>query len=190
MKNVPLALKKTLLSLVMILVGVSVLAAPIVGQAAEATSTPTGGIVNCESSLPGGISGVSETNSCDLCKLVSMINTIFNYAAVFLGGAAVLMIIVGGIMYMTASGSQELITRGKKTLQFAIIGLVVVILSFVIVQTILGILAPGKNFFGSIDCKLDALTHLRSPDAPRLSLAKNSLATTTTTDQAGQLLII
>ncbi len=130
--------------------------------AASADTTPTQtpakqGLVNCQSSLPGTAPASGELPSCDLCQLVKIVNTIFNYAFVFLGGAAVLMLIVAGFLYITAAGSPELITKAKKTLQFAIIGIVVVILSFLIVGTILKIFMPDKTFFGSIQCQIDSL---------------------------------
>jgi hypothetical protein len=52
------------------------------------------------------------------------------------GVAAVLFIIVGGIQILTAYGSDEKIGKGKKTITFAIVGLVIAILSYAIVSVI------------------------------------------------------
>jgi hypothetical protein len=52
------------------------------------------------------------------------------------GLVAVLFIIIGGFQYMTSAGNEELAERGKKTLQNGIIGLIIIILSYVIVTVI------------------------------------------------------
>lgn len=52
------------------------------------------------------------------------------------GVAAVLFIIIGGIQILTAYGSDEKMGKGKKTITFAIVGLVIAILSYAIVSVI------------------------------------------------------
>ena len=52
------------------------------------------------------------------------------------GVAAVLFIIIGGIQILTAYGSDEKLSKGKKTITFAIVGLVIAILSYAIVSVI------------------------------------------------------
>ena len=52
------------------------------------------------------------------------------------GLLAVIFLIVGGFRYITAGGNEETAESAKKTIIIAIIGIVVVILSFVIVRVI------------------------------------------------------
>lgn len=52
------------------------------------------------------------------------------------GLLAVIFLIVGGFRYITAGGNEETAETAKKTIINAIIGIVVVILSFVIVRVI------------------------------------------------------
>lgn len=59
------------------------------------------------------------------------------------GVAAVLFIIIGGMQYITAGGNEEQAEKGRKALINAVIGLVVVIMSYVIVNVIVNLL--GKN---------------------------------------------
>lgn len=54
----------------------------------------------------------------------------------FAGVLAVLFVIIGGFQYITAGVNQELAETGKKTLTNAIIGLVIIILSYAIVTVI------------------------------------------------------
>ena len=68
----------------------------------------------------------------------SLALSIVNFFLGFLGLIAVVMIIVGGFFYVTASGNQEKIEKAKKIIEYAIIGIVVILLSFAIVNTVLG----------------------------------------------------
>jgi hypothetical protein len=57
---------------------------------------------------------------------------------IFAGAWATLFIVIGAIRYAASAGDQGLITRAKDTILYAIIGLVVSILAFTIVQFVLG----------------------------------------------------
>jgi len=56
------------------------------------------------------------------------------------GLVSVAFIIIGGFQYITSGGNEEQAEAGKKTLTNAIIGLVVVILSYIIVVVIINAL--------------------------------------------------
>ncbi|MBX4191746.1 MAG: pilin [Candidatus Doudnabacteria bacterium] len=58
------------------------------------------------------------------------------------GLISILMIVIGGFRYITAQGNEEMAESGKKTLQWAIIGLVIILLAYVIVRSTL-------TFFGN-----------------------------------------
>ena len=61
-----------------------------------------------------------------------------NYFLTFLGIVAVIMIIYGGITYVTAAGQDEGIGNAKKIIMYALVGIIIILLSFAIVNTILG----------------------------------------------------
>ncbi|MBD3360293.1 PKD domain-containing protein [Candidatus Peregrinibacteria bacterium] len=63
--------------------------------------------------------------------------TIVNFALGFLGLLAVIIIIYGGILYVTAAGEEEKTQKGKKAITYAAIGLIIVMGSFAIVNTII-----------------------------------------------------
>jgi len=71
-------------------------------------------------------------------SLRGLILTIVNTILTFLGVVAVIMIIYGGMLYVTAAGKQESIDKGKKILMYTVIGIVIIMLSFVIVNAVLG----------------------------------------------------
>lgn len=71
--------------------------------------------------------------------------TFLNFFLGFLGLLAVIMIIYGGILYVSAAGNQESIDKGKKIIMYAVIGIVIILLSFALVNTVLGGLGAGQD---------------------------------------------
>jgi hypothetical protein len=67
-------------------------------------------------------------------ELAALIVKILLY---FAGIVAVIMAIIGGYQVMTAAGNEAQATNGRKTLINAIIGLVIVILSYVIISAVI-----------------------------------------------------
>jgi len=64
-------------------------------------------------------------------QISSLLNNVINWILGFAGGIAVLFIVYGGIIYIT--GAEKGAERGKTILTNAIIGLVIIILSYAIV---------------------------------------------------------
>ena len=62
---------------------------------------------------------------------------IVNFALGFLGVIAVIMIIYGGFLYVTAAGADEKIQSAKKIIMYSVIGIIIILLSFAIVNTVL-----------------------------------------------------
>lgn len=51
-----------------------------------------------------------------------------------LGTVALVMFIYGGFMYLTAAGNEEKVTKGKQTLIWATLGLIIVFFAYAIVN--------------------------------------------------------
>lgn len=68
----------------------------------------------------------------------TLITNVTNIALSVAGTVAGIFIVIGGFQYLTAYGDEAKATAGKTTLTWAIVGLVVVILSKVIVSQIWG----------------------------------------------------
>jgi len=60
-----------------------------------------------------------------------------NFILGFLGLAAVLAIIYGGIIYVTAGGEDDKVTKGKKSVMYSVMGLLIVMSSWAIVNTVI-----------------------------------------------------
>lgn len=62
----------------------------------------------------------------------------FNTAFFIAGALAVIMIIVSGIMYMTAGGDAKKAALAAKSIMVTIIGLIVIVLAYAIVNFVIG----------------------------------------------------
>lgn len=74
-----------------------------------------------------------------------LLNNIINAAIALSGVVALIFIIWSGIQLITASGDTEKISGAKKTLTFAIIGLVFILLSFALFNGFFGVLGIDQN---------------------------------------------
>jgi hypothetical protein len=66
----------------------------------------------------------------------SLLTKIINWFLGIVGLIAVLMLVIGGFRYLTSAGNDEAVGKAKTTILYAIIGIVIVILSYAIVSTI------------------------------------------------------
>jgi type IV secretion system pilin len=69
--------------------------------------------------------------------LGTLIQTIVNILLFILGAIAVVMIIIGGIRYATSNGDSGSIKSAKDTILYAVIGLIVAILAYAIVNFVI-----------------------------------------------------
>lgn len=70
-------------------------------------------------------------------ELVPMIKTVINVLIFVVGIIAVIMIIVGGLRYTVSNGESAQLKAAKDTVMYSVIGLVVAIMAFAIVNFVL-----------------------------------------------------
>lgn len=70
-------------------------------------------------------------------SLQERIQQIVNVLLFIIGAVAVIMIVVGGIRYVVSNGDSSQITSAKNTILYAVIGLVVAILAYAIVNFVI-----------------------------------------------------
>lgn len=58
---------------------------------------------------------------------------VINFIAPLLGGVALIFVVYGGVLFITSSGNPEKLTKARITLLYAIIGVLVIALSWAIV---------------------------------------------------------
>ena len=77
-------------------------------------------------------SGTSSTPK----SLGSILTTVTNILLFLMGAISVIMIIVGGIRYITSQGNQQQLQSAKNTVLYAVVGLVVAIAARAIVMLV------------------------------------------------------
>ena len=70
-------------------------------------------------------------------SLMSRVRVIINVVLGVMGVAAVAVIILGGVTYVTSQGQPDKLAQAKNTILYAIVGLVVALLGFAIVNFVL-----------------------------------------------------
>ncbi len=103
------------------LVSLALLSAPSLASAAATTLTD-----------PLGHVGVNEI-------VRRLIQGIFGIT----GSVALLMFVWGGFQWLFSAGEQDRIKKGKETIKWAVLGLTVMLLAYVLVSAVLSILTEG-----------------------------------------------
>lgn len=73
-----------------------------------------------------------------------LLSTVISWLLGIAFAVAVLFLIIGGFWYITSAGNEETAEKGKNTAINAIIGIVIIVLSYVIV-TVVSNLVAGRN---------------------------------------------
>jgi hypothetical protein len=94
-------------------------------------------------SAAGSIDPCTIDSNSPLCyhgpTLMESFKTIVNTLLYVLGAIAVVMIIFAGITYVTSGGDAAAVTKAKNTILYSVVGLVVAVLAYAIVNFVLGI---------------------------------------------------
>lgn len=106
---------------------------PIIPEGTNQQTTATGTIDISTLKLPGA--GTDQGQALQQNVLPAVTNIVIGLT----GGLALLFVIFSGIQILTAYGNEEKIGAAKKTLTWALLGLVLSILSYAIVQIIVSI---------------------------------------------------
>ncbi len=87
--------------------------------------------------------GVGQ-NPCTWCDFGVMANNIFNFTVYsIIIPIAVAVVIWGGFVIMTAGGSPEKVKSGRDIIKSAIIGIIITLAAWLIIDTIIKIAATG-----------------------------------------------
>ena len=94
------------------------------------------GLVPC-----GGLS--HGENPCTYCDLLKLFKGIIDFLMYVIFPIATIMIIWGGIVIMTARESPEQVKRGRAIITAAVVGILIALLSWLILDTIFKVIAPN-----------------------------------------------
>ena len=98
---------------------------------AEAPCTGASQCIKDGLSATGGSSTAKKTDIKDIVQLV------INVLLFIIAALSVIMIIVGGIRYVVSAGNQQAVTGAKNTIMYSVVGLLVSIFAYAIVNFII-----------------------------------------------------
>jgi hypothetical protein len=75
--------------------------------------------------------------------------TISNVMLFLVGAISVIMIVVGGLRYVISGGNSGNITAAKNTILYAIVGLIIAIMAYAIINFVIGSFVPGASAGGT-----------------------------------------
>ncbi len=85
--------------------------------------------------------GVGEAKGADVPESISgddgLVTKIINILLWAIGVVSVIMLIIGGFRYATSNGDSNQVTAAKNTIMYAVIGLVIAIFAYAIVNFVL-----------------------------------------------------
>lgn len=98
--------------------------------------------------VPKNCRGTGEKNNGNECGIEDMIQVAINIAAIIVGlsgSILLLMFTYGGIMFILAAGNQERVQKAKQILTTAVIGLVIILGAWVMINFIINALTGGET---------------------------------------------
>lgn len=140
MKNI---IKKSLQSLLIVPVlalGVSLTA----GVLASPTTYAAGCSTDAQSGLAGGAGCAQGADQPpELFGDGGIFQTVTNVLLFIIGAISVIMLIIGGIRYVVSGGDSSAVTSAKNTILYAVVGIVVAILAYALVNFVITSFAAG-----------------------------------------------
>lgn len=117
-----------------------------VSPIASAALTTGGDCQTGTVTLEGGTKCAQPTGVADnLTGQGGVFSTVANILLFLVGAVAVIMLIIGGLRYVTSNGDQNAVTGAKNTILYAIIGIVVAFLAYAGVQFVTSQLTSGSS---------------------------------------------
>lgn len=124
------------------------------------------GLIPCGKSAVGPGESIEVTYPCQFCHLLVMLDGIIDFLLFkIIPLIAVLMLVVGGIMFFFASGSPKVYETAKNLISSVIKGLVIIFSAWIIVNTVFmfiglsefGLSLTGPDKWNQINCEIRLL---------------------------------
>lgn len=91
--------------------------------------------------------GIDQATS--LFGSTGIFTTISNVMLFLVGAISVIMIVVGGLRYVISGGNTTNVGTAKNTILYAIVGLVISLLAYAIINFVIGSFVPGAEYGGT-----------------------------------------
>ena len=94
-------------------------------------------ILGTDTTIPAGV-GTS-------LSLLQIASNVLSFLLTIIGILAIIMLVIGGIIYLTAAGNEDQIDRGKKIVKYSIIGILIALASLVLVKQVAGFFSDSSG---------------------------------------------
>jgi hypothetical protein len=108
--------------------------------AASAIASAVPMIVSAQFETPGGTGLPSGS-------LIGIITNFMNWLLIVVGILGVIGFVIAGIIYLTAAGDDSQIERGKQTMVYSIIGVIVALVGVIVIKAVQGMLGGTSKSF-------------------------------------------
>ena len=97
----------------------------------------------------GAESARGSDQAADLFGASGIFTTISNVLLFVIGAISVIMIIIGGLRYVISGGNSSSVTAAKNTILYAVVGLIIAILAYAIINFVISSFTPGAGGAGT-----------------------------------------
>jgi hypothetical protein len=81
----------------------------------------------------------------DLFGSTGILTTVTNVLLFVVGAISVIMVIIGGFRYVISGGNSSNITTAKNTILYAVVGLIIAIMAYALVNFVIGSFVSGGS---------------------------------------------
>jgi hypothetical protein len=109
--------------------------------------------------LPVSAFSLSISDGANSAQGIDQASTLFGSAGIFttltnvmlfaVGAISVIMVVIGGLRYVISGGNSTNITTAKNTILYAVIGLVISMLAYALINFVIGSMVPGGEYGGT-----------------------------------------
>lgn len=99
--------------------------------------------------------GIQNPYECQLCHVVALINSLISFFLYLATSIAALLFAYAGFLYFTSGGSEENVGKAKTIFKDVLIGFIIALCAWLIIDTLLRTLAKGQFSgpnLGKIEC--------------------------------------
>lgn len=97
----------------------------------------------------GAESARAPSQPTDLFGTAGIFNTITNIMLYVIGAVAVIMIVIGGLRYVISGGDSKTVEAAKNTILYAVIGIIVALLAYAVVDFVVNAIAESGGGGGA-----------------------------------------
>ena len=90
--------------------------------------------------------GNAQSSGTPTGSIIGIIQSTMNWLLAILGFLGIIGFVIAGILYLTAAGNEDQIDKAKTAMMYSIIGVIVALLGFVVIQAVTAWLGTSTSF--------------------------------------------